>query len=97
MIGSGADHSENFYYRRPSGLQWYKGERPPEEIPGCDETGLPRGWANPVGWVRAKPLLCLTWPLEPCLVCRAEFILLPLSQAISALVIPRGLQLAAFF
>lgn len=37
MIGSGADHSENFYYRRPSGLQWYKGERPPEEIPGCDE------------------------------------------------------------
>lgn len=30
------------------------------------------------------------------MVCRAEFILLPLSQAISALVIPRGLQLAAF-
>lgn len=60
------------------------------------EPGLPRGWGTPVGWASAKPLLCLTWPLEPCLVCRAEFILLPLSQAISALVIPRGLQLAAF-
>lgn len=44
-----------------------------------------------------KPLLCLTWPFEPCLVCRAEFILLPLSQAISALIIPRGLQLTARF
>lgn len=38
----------------------------------------------------------MTWLLVPCLVCRAELILLPLSQAISTHIIPRGLLLAAF-
>lgn len=98
MIGSGASHSENSYYRRalvwPSVVQWEKATRGDSRMRGA--TGLPRSWATPVGWARQKSLLCLTWPLEPCLVCRAEFILLPLSQAISALIIPRGLQLAAF-
>lgn len=59
------------------------------------EPGLP-GWATPVVWASSKPLLCLTWPLEPCLVCRAELIWQLLSPAISALIIPRGLQRPAF-
>lgn len=84
----------------PSRLQWQRGERPPEEILGRGtEPGLPRGWvasSPPAGPTQKPGLLfdlasCTLFSLQS-----RELILLPLSQAISTHIIPRGLPLARF-